>query len=97
MGAVNNWWDSVRPHPAVEPRVHSGTGGSERHPASLIEGCGGTMWDKSGGEARRSGQGYSVTGRAIPLAKGRQMLVGGAGIVCCIGAMRLPVPALVPR
>lgn len=50
------------------------------------------MWDKSGGEARRGGQGYSATGRPIPLAKGRQMLVGGAGIVRCIGALRLPVP-----
>ena len=91
MGAVNHVWASVRPQSTGEPRVHSGEGGAERHPASSIEGCGSNIWDKSRGAARRSGQGYSARGRPIPLAKGRQMPVGGAGIVCCIGALRLPV------
>ena len=92
MGAVNHVWVAVRPQPAVEPRVHSRTGAAERHPASLIEGCGSNMWDKSGGEARRSGQGFIARGRPIPLAKGRQMPVGGAGIAYCNGALRVPVP-----
>lgn len=44
------------------------------------------------GAARRGGQGYSARGKPIPLAKGGQMPVGGAGIAYCNGALRVPVP-----